>query len=125
MIREGTILFGIEHFQQGTCGISLVGVSELIDLVEYEDRVFRPCPLYPGHDPPGKGSWPIAGYTYLLIYMEQNDRDKAKGLVSFLKWAYSDGVKYAKELDYIPLPDAVRSQVLAKLARITSSGKPL
>ena len=76
-------------------------------------------------DAPGKTSWPIAGYTYLLMYMNQTDCAKAQKLVSFLKWAYSDGTQYATQLEYIPLPDAVKTAVLNKLGQITCNGKPL
>lgn len=77
-------------------------------------------------DAPGKASWPISGYTYLLMYMNQTDCAKAQKLISFLKWAYgSNGAQIAKELEYIPLPDAVTSQVLNKLGQMTCNGKPL
>ncbi len=76
-------------------------------------------------DAPGKASWPIAGYTYLLIYMNQTDATKAQKLVSFLKWAYGDGSQYATQLEYIPLPDAVRSQVLQKLGEIKVNGNSI
>lgn len=76
-------------------------------------------------DAPGKGSFPIAGYTYVLLYMDQQDCVKANKLVAFMKWALNDGTKDATELKYVPLPDAVKTQVLAKLARITCQGKPL
>ncbi len=76
-------------------------------------------------DAPGKGSWPIAGYTYLLIYMNQTDPVKAQKLADFIKWAYSDGTQYATQLEYIPLPDAVKSQVLKKLGEIMANGKPV
>jgi phosphate transport system substrate-binding protein len=74
-----------------------------------------------------KGSYPISGYTYLLIYMDQKDCTKAQKIVNFVKWAQTDvqGQKDAKDLLYIPLPDAVKSQVLDKLGKITCQGKPL
>ncbi len=76
-------------------------------------------------DAPSKGSWPISGYTYLLIYMNQTDATKAQKLVSFLKWAYGDGTPFATQLEYVPLPDAVKTQVLKKLGEITVNGKSL
>jgi phosphate transport system substrate-binding protein len=77
-------------------------------------------------DAPGKNSYPIAGYTYLLLYMDQQDCLKAQKLVNFIKWALGpDGDASAKELHYVPLPDAVKQQVLAKLSQITCQGKPL
>lgn len=77
-------------------------------------------------DAPGKNSWPIASYTYLLIYMDQTDCVKAKKLIDFIKWGLSDeGSKFARELDYVPLPPAVRQAVLNKLNKVTCQGKPL
>ncbi len=77
-------------------------------------------------DAPGKTSYPIAGYTYLLIYMDQQDCVKGQKLVEFIKWALGpDGDASAKELLYVSLPDAVKQQVMAKLAQVTCQGKPL
>ncbi len=76
-------------------------------------------------NPPGKDSWPIATYTYLLIYMDQTDCVKGKKVVDFVKWAMTDPAaeKTAVSLDYVPLPDAVKQQVLAKLSKVTCQGK--
>jgi len=76
-------------------------------------------------DAPGKQSYPIAGYTYLLFYMDSQDCAKAQKLAAFYKWAQSDGRKDAADLLYIPLPDAVKAQALAKLSKMTCNGKPL
>jgi len=77
-------------------------------------------------DAPGANSYPIAGYTYLLLYMDQQDCVKAQKIVEFIKWAYGpDGTKDAEKLLYVPLPDAVKQQVFAKLDQITCQGKPL
>jgi phosphate transport system substrate-binding protein len=74
---------------------------------------------------PGAGSWPISGYTYLLLYMDQSDCAKAAKLVTFINWALADGSKFATDLVYAPLPDAVKAQVKDKLAKITCNGQPL
>jgi phosphate transport system substrate-binding protein len=74
---------------------------------------------------PGENSWPIAGYTYLLIYMDQTDCAKAQQLVEFIHWALTDGTPYAQELQYVPLPDNVRQLVFAKLDQVTCNGQPL
>lgn len=74
---------------------------------------------------PGKDSWPIAGYTYLLVYMDQQDCTKAQKLVNFINWALKDGSKSATDLEYVALPDAVRTKVLDKVGAITCQGKPL
>ncbi len=75
---------------------------------------------------PGAGSYPIAGYTYLLLYMDQQDCVKAQKLIQFIHWAYGpDGTRDATDLSYVPLPDAVKQQVLAKLDLVTCKGQSL
>jgi phosphate transport system substrate-binding protein len=58
-------------------------------------------------DAAGKDSYPISGFTWLLIYKNMKDKSKARDIVKFLKWAMKDGQSYAKELYYAPLPKAV------------------
>lgn len=79
-------------------------------------------------DAPGANSWPIAGYTYIILHTtSMKDCVKAQKLVSFLKWALTDpaAAKQAAELGYSVLPDAVRTQVLAKLGAVTCNGNPV
>jgi phosphate transport system substrate-binding protein len=66
----------------------------------------------------GDKAYPIAGTTWLLVYAEQKDHAKGEKLVQFLKWAYSDGEKFAPALDYAPLPDAVLKRALEKVQSI-------
>ena len=73
----------------------------------------------------GKDSYPISGFTWLLIYKDQKDEAKAKALVGFLKWAYKDGEKYAAGLYYSPLPKEVIKLCEKKIASITFQGKPI
>jgi phosphate transport system substrate-binding protein len=75
---------------------------------------------------PGQTSWPIAGYTYLLLYLDQTDCTKGQAISDFMKWAWGDaGTKDATDLNYVPLPDAVKARDLAKLATVTCNGAPL
>ncbi len=75
---------------------------------------------------PSATSYPIAGYTYILMYMDQQDCAKATKAVQFFNWAYSAaGDKDATDLQYVPLPSAIKDQVTAKLAQITCQGAPL
>jgi phosphate transport system substrate-binding protein len=77
-------------------------------------------------DGPGEQSYPIAGYTYILMYMDQQDCTKAQKLLDFFKWAYgSAGDKDATDLQYVALPQTIKDQVNAKLTKITCQGKPL
>jgi len=74
---------------------------------------------------PGDNSWPIAGYTYLLVYMDQTDCTKARKLVDFIHWGLTDGSSFATALNYVPLPDSVRTQVLDRVDQVTCNGAPL
>lgn len=69
-------------------------------------------------DSSGQKAYPIAGTTWLLVYAEQKDHAKGEKLVQFLKWAYSDGEKFAPALDYAPLPDPVLKRALDKVQGI-------
>ena len=67
---------------------------------------------------PGAASYPVAGVTWLLVYQQQKDAAKGRKIVDFLRWAYHDGEKMAPNLDYAPLPDPVRTRVLARVDTI-------
>jgi phosphate transport system substrate-binding protein len=77
-------------------------------------------------DSPAKGAYPIASFTYILLYRDQPDAAKGKALVDLLWWAVHDGQKTAPQLDYAPLPAAVvRAVELTLATRITSDGQAL
>ncbi len=40
---------------------------------------------------PGAGSWPIAAYTYILIYQDQTNCEKAAKMLAFWRWALTAG----------------------------------
>ena len=67
---------------------------------------------------PGKGAYPIAGATWLLVYQQQKDAAKGKKLVEFLKWSLTDGEKMARDLQYAPLPESVQERVLKRIGEI-------
>ncbi len=73
----------------------------------------------------GDKSYPISGYTYILVYQQQTDAGKGKALVDFLWWAVHDGESYAKDLLYAPLPSDVVTKDEAKIKSITFQGKAL
>jgi phosphate transport system substrate-binding protein len=76
-------------------------------------------------DQPGKDAWPIATFTYLLIYKDQTDAAKGEALLHFLWWAVHDGQKLAPALDYAPLPAPLVKKVEGTLKSITVQGKPV
>ena len=76
-------------------------------------------------DADGAASYPIASYTYVLVYKEQADPVKGKAIADFLWWATHDGEKFVKDLHYAPLPAEVVKKVEAKINSMTGGGKPL
>jgi phosphate transport system substrate-binding protein len=78
----------------------------------------------------GKDSYPIASFSYLLLYKELStdlniDEPKAKALVDFIAWAITDGQKTGESLNYVPLPDTVVKLDQDTLKSLTYKGKPL
>jgi phosphate transport system substrate-binding protein len=67
---------------------------------------------------PGASSYPIAGVTWLLVRQKPNEPVKGRKLAEFLRWAETEGEKMARSLDYAPLPENVRSRVLAEIDSI-------
>jgi phosphate transport system substrate-binding protein len=61
-------------------------------------------PIANSKDP---AAYPIAGFTYILVYEKQKDAAKAAALKAFLTWAVKDGQAMAASLDYAPLPEEV------------------
>jgi phosphate transport system substrate-binding protein len=73
----------------------------------------------------GESAYPVASFTWLLVYKDQPNEAKGRALVRFLWWAIHDGQKYPSALLYAPLPALVVKQIEAKIKQITYSGKPL
>ena len=69
----------------------------------------------------GKGVYPISSFTWLLLYENPKDKAQSKAMVDFVKWALSDGQKFAPELGYAPLPAEVVKMELAALAKVRVS----
>lgn len=66
----------------------------------------------------GKGVYPIASFTWLLFYQQPQDKERARVMVDFMKWALTDGQKLAPSLHYAPLPQAVVDRELQALQKI-------
>jgi phosphate transport system substrate-binding protein len=69
-------------------------------------------------DAVGDDSYPISGFTWLLVYQQQRDPKKGKALVDFLRWAMKEGQSYASDLLYAPLPKDVITLCERKIASI-------
>ncbi len=55
-------------------------------------------------DPPGAGSWPIVGASFILLPADAGERSAA--VIRFFDWGLNQGRHAAEDLGYVPLPDA-------------------
>ena len=75
---------------------------------------------------PGKESWPITGATFILMQKSQDKPVQAATSLKFFEWAYKSGDKTAEDLDYVPMPDAVKGVILKSWAGIQdTAGKAI
>jgi phosphate transport system substrate-binding protein len=68
-------------------------------------------------DPAGDNSYPIATFTWMLFYQDQDDA-KAEALRKMVEYGVKEGQKIADEMGYIPLPENVAAKVLEVSERI-------
>jgi phosphate transport system substrate-binding protein len=80
-------------------------------------------------DAPGADSYPIASFSYLLLYKELstniNSVEKARALAEFVNWAITDGQQFASPLHYVPLPESVVQHNQQTLRSLTFNGQPV
>jgi len=62
----------------------------------------------------GDATYPIASFTWLLVYRNMPDAKKAKTLSDFIHFGLTDGQKDAAPLDYAPLPTALVTRLVAR-----------
>jgi phosphate transport system substrate-binding protein len=65
---------------------------------------------------PGEDSYPISTVTWAIVYV-QPPRN-AKQVAEFLRWAVNDGQKYAKDVQFAPLPQALIDKSNSQIDRI-------
>src|SRR5205823_4175135 len=67
---------------------------------------------------PGKDSYPISSFTWLLIPEKIADATKKKAIRDFLTWMLADGQKMTAALSYSALPQAVIAKEQKAIAKI-------
>ena len=67
---------------------------------------------------PGKDAYPISSFTYLLIPKQWKDSTKQKAVVDFLNWMLEQGQGMVTQLNYAPLPDAVKQKEMDAIKAI-------
>jgi phosphate transport system substrate-binding protein len=69
-------------------------------------------------DPDGKDAYPIATFTWLLIYKKYDDASVRDGVKDFVTFGLQDGQKFSEELGYIPLPKEIVEKGLEALKSV-------
>lgn len=68
------------------------------------------------------GAYPIASTTYVLVYTNQSDKDKAQSLVDFWTWSLTTGQQGLAKLNYVALPTQVAQDAVKEIAKINVGG---
>ena len=78
---------------------------------------------------PGSDSYPLASFTYLLVYDDlksvTTDKDQAKAVIHLIYWMITDGQEFSSSLLYVPLAEKVTELGKQGLAKITYDGETL
>lgn len=75
---------------------------------------------------PGKDTYPITSFTWLLVHKDDKNPAKAKLVRDFLTWMISDEAQsMAKDLKYAPLPAEVRALIAERIKTLKAAGKPI
>jgi len=67
---------------------------------------------------PGDRSYPIAGYSWMLIYQKQSSEDTGKALVLMANWLTHTGQALGKPLLYVPLPASIQALATKTLHKV-------
>ena len=78
---------------------------------------------------PAEKGYPLASFTWLLLYKEQayNNRDKTrvKTMLDLMWWMIHEGQQYTKPLNYAPLPETAVQKAEGILKSVTYKGDPV
>jgi phosphate transport system substrate-binding protein len=86
-----------------------------------ENVTVNPDLSYNPLNAPGEKAYPISSPTWILAYANQTDAAKAKAFAAFVRFVLNDGQDLAEDVDYSPLPDALRTKALAQLDKISAT----
>jgi len=78
---------------------------------------------------PGNDSYPIASFTYLLVYDDlkqvSKNKEQAKAVIHMIYWMITEGQKYSSDLLYVPLSDPVVEIGKEGLSKVKYDGEIL
>jgi phosphate transport system substrate-binding protein len=72
---------------------------------------------------PGATSYPIAGYSWVMMRTSIADSAKAKALVYLMKWLVTDGQSQGTSLQYAKLPRNAADYAISQLKMVKTGGK--
>ena len=77
-------------------------------------------------DEPGKNAWPITGATFVLMQRVQDKPAQGTAAIRFFDWSYTNGDKAASDIDYIVLPESVKTLIRKEWGTLKdTSGKQI
>jgi phosphate transport system substrate-binding protein len=82
-----------------------------LNTTQFPANILRAWPS----DPDAKDAYPIATFTWLLLYKTYSDKDKLAALKKFVTYGLTDGQKLSNDLGYIPMPAEVVQKCQAAL----------
>ncbi|MDR1425110.1 MAG: phosphate ABC transporter substrate-binding protein PstS [Azoarcus sp.] len=75
---------------------------------------------------PGAEAWPMTSATFILMHKAQDKPAQAAASLAFFSWAYKNGDALAEDLDYVPMPEAVKTIIVDSWRNIADTlGKPV
>ncbi|MBS3995821.1 MAG: phosphate ABC transporter substrate-binding protein PstS [Hydrogenophaga sp.] len=60
---------------------------------------------------PGAQAYPVTTASFILMYKNPANKAESVEVLKFFDWAFKNGKQMALDLDYVPLPDALTSQI--------------
>jgi phosphate transport system substrate-binding protein len=76
-------------------------------------------------DADGDDAYPIAAFSYIVVYEDQRDPVEGAQLARFLWWCIHEGQRSAAALEYAPLPAPVVRKAEEQLRALQAGGTPL
>ena len=74
----------------------------------------------------GKDAWPMTGATFILMHKVQDKPAQAAASLKFFSWAYKNGDQTSDDMDYVPMPVAVKAAIEKSWSEIKdAAGKPV
>ena len=73
---------------------------------------------------PGMASYPISGYSWVIVYQTQSNTDKGEALANMLWWMTHAGQQYAAAIHYVALSPSLTTLVEGQIKSMTCGGSP-